>query len=168
MKKIFLARALATACVMLGATAQAGSIGKSIAVTVTLAPKCTIATIADLAFPPYLAFQSGGTSTSTPVVVNCTRGLGAGLTAEFDTNLPLASGDPASATPIGAGVVNGLLYQLFATSAPTSAGSAPTAPSTLGSPQVRTFTINGLMAGGQAGQVNIPVSPQVRTFTVNY
>ena len=165
MKKLLVPAAIAA---MLGiAPAQAAVVNGNFNVTVTLTSVCTMAAIGDLAFGTYVAFQ--GTvqnATSTTATLTCTRGL-TGITANFDTAAPGSTAAAAAATAVGAGVIQGLQYDITATPGAVTAGAAATA-SSIGSADTRPYTIAGSMPANQAGDPTQNASPQVRTLTITY
>ena len=123
---------------------------------------CTAAAIPNLDFGVYTAFT--GASIPAPTssfAITCTRGLAA-PTFAFDVS--------------NYGVIAGLNYSLAAGSAITTTGTAATAVlGGVGTADVRTVTITGGMAGGQAGDCAggtatacAGVQTQVRTLTITY
>ena len=147
---------------------NAATVAQPFNVTVTLTSVCTMATIGDLAFGTYTAFQAGAqTATPTTATLTCTRGL-TGVTANFDTTAGIGStGAAAAATAVGAGVIAGLEYNITATPGTTTAGTAASSVS-IGTADSRPYTIAGTMPASQAGTSATGVQTQVRTLTVNY
>ena len=136
-------------------------------VTVTLTSVCTMAAITPLAFGTYTAFQAGiQTATPTTATLTCTRGL-TGVTANFDTAAPNSTAAAANTNAVGAGVIQGLQYDIVATAGSVTAGTAATA-SSIGTGDSRPYTISGTMPAAQAGDPAGNPSPQQRTLTVNY
>lgn len=166
MKKLLVPAAIAA---MLGAVApaQAATVAGNFNVTVTLTSVCTMAAIGDLAFGTYVAFQgTAQAATPTTATLTCTRGL-TGITANFDTAAPGSTAAAAAATAVGAGVIQGLQYDITATPGAVTAGAAATA-SSIGSADTRPYTIAGSMPANQAGDPTQNASPQVRTLTITY
>jgi len=153
----FQMKKLATAVIVVSAlfssipTAQAVNITPSptFNVTATLTAACTAGLIPDLAFGNYVAF--GGALTKTSIfTVSCTKGLAA----------------PTYAYDVNNGVVAGLNYTLTAPTQTVVLGTAAT-PGVGGTPDVYTVTIQGDIAGGQAGDSTAPTL-DIRTLTVTY
>lgn len=149
--------------------AQAASSGPhNFNVTVTLTSACTLgAAITDLAFGTYTAFQ-GAPLVATPVTANfsCTRGL-TGVTANFDTAAPGSTAQPAATNAVGAGVIQGLQYNITATPQTVVAGTAATA-SSIGTADTRPYQITGSIAANQAGDPTQNASPQQRQLTITF
>jgi len=166
MKKL-LVPAIAALLSFIAPASQAQTVSGNFNVTVTLTSVCTMAAIGDLAFGTYTAFQAGvQTATPTTATLSCTRGL-TGVTANFDTAAPGSTAAAAAATAVGAGVIQGLQYDITATPGAVTAGAAATA-SSIGGADTRPYTIAGTMPANQAGDPTQNASPQVRTLTVNY
>ena len=147
--------------------AQAAQATGNFNVTVTLTSVCTMAAITPLAFGTYTAFQGSiQTATNTTATLTCTRGL-AGVTANFDTAAPGSTAAAANTNAVGAGVIQGLQYDIVATAGAVTAGTAATAGS-IGTGDTRPYTISGTMPAGQAGDPTQNASPQQRTLMVNY
>ena len=92
------------------------------------------------------------------VTFQCTRGLPTPVAA-FDTTAP--------GTTTG-GVINGLQYTLTAPAgSKTTTGTAATAAS-IGSADVWTYTFDGTIPAGQAGDPTQTPGPVVRTLTITY
>ncbi len=168
MKKIFLLKAIAVACLFVPLASKAASPAiATFNVTVNLTPECRIVTpIAGLVFPTYTAF-GGAQTAGTSVTVFCTRGL-TPVNAGFDDDVGIgATGDPPSAASFigGAGVINGLQYTLLGSRVNTP-GAAATS-SFIGGGDQKVYTITGNIPAGQAGAVPFTGS-QTRTFRVTY
>ena len=149
--------------------AQAASSGPhNFDVTVTLTAACTLpAAITPLAFGTYTAFQGAAlVATPTTATFSCTRGL-TGITANFDSAAPDSTADPAATNAVGAGVIQGLQYDILATPQAVVAGTAATA-STIGTADTVPFQITGNMPANQAGDPTQNVSPQTRQLTINF
>lgn len=151
--------------------AQAQTSGPhSFNVTVTLTSACTLpVAITPLAFGTYTAFQGGiQTATPTAATFSCTRGLG-GITANFDTVAPGSTAAAAAATAVGAGVIQGLQYDITATPGTVTPGTAASA-SSIGTADTRVFDIAGTMPANQAGDPSATgnPSPQARTLTLTF
>jgi spore coat protein U-like protein len=174
MKKTYLMAAGFASMLALAPVAQAATVAGNFNVTVTLTSRCTIATISDLAFGTYTAFQVG-VQTATPVTatLSCTRGLlPAGITAAFDTVAAGSTAAPTATNAVGSGVLAGLLYNITATPGSVVAGSAAVAGplgvgGSIGTSDSRPFTISGTMPGAQAGDASAAAT-QVRTLTITY
>lgn len=148
--------------------AHAAAVNSTFAVSVSLSAICTASNSAatTLAFGTYTAFQVAPNTGSVALTFNCTRGLAA----------PTFSFDSASGSVTGGGVLAGLNYSLVATNAATTAGTAATAAAGgTGTADVRTVTVTGTMAGGQAGDCATStatactaVASHNRTLTVTY
>lgn len=160
----------------------ASPVTQNFTVTTAFAPTCIAynSSQPDLSFGTYTAFGVATTPTpSTTISFKCSRTLTPG-----NINLDTVSTD--STTSSGAlsatagGVVAGLRYTLaIAAPVKTFTGSAATA-STEGSADIYTYTVNGAMAGSQAGcnitsigantagDVNGCAATQTRTLTVAY
>lgn len=169
MKKLL--KALLTSVALIAAAipaTQAAGVSQPFNVTVTLTSVCTMATIGELAFGTYVAFQ-GSAQPATPsnATLTCTRGL-TGVTANFDTTTVIGStGALAAGTATGAGVIAGLQYTISATPGTTAPGTAASAGD-IGTPDTRPYAIAGSMLANQAGTAATGVQTQVRTLTVNY
>jgi len=146
--------------------AQAQTVSGNFNVTVTLTSACTVGAIGDLAFGTYTAF--GAAINATPVTANfsCTRGL-TGITANFDSTAPDSTAAAASTNAVGAGVIQGLQYDITATPQTVTAGTAATA-SSIGTADTVPFQITGTIAANQAGDPTQNASPQLRTLTINF
>lgn len=154
-------------CASMTSGAQAAQATGNFNVTVTLTSVCTMAAIGDLAFGTYTAFQVGAkTATPTTATLTCTRGL-TGVTANFDTAAPGSTAAAAATNAVGAGVIQGLQYDILATAGAVTAGTAATA-STIGTGDTRAYSITGNMPANQAGDPTQNATPQVRTLMVNY
>ncbi len=167
MKKLLISAATAALFGGLVPAAQAATVSGNFNVTVTLTSVCTIGAITDLAFGTYTAFQPGAqVATPTSATLSCTRGL-TGVTANFDTAAPGSTAAAAAANAVGAGVIQGLQYNITATPGAVTAGTAATAAS-IGTADTRPYAITGSMPALQAGDPTQNASPQVRTLTINY
>ncbi len=165
-KTIFMLAGLASMLAVVPA-AQAAAVTGNFNVTVSLTSVCTMATVNDLAFGSYTAYQSGAqVATPTTATLSCTRGL-TGFTAAFDT---AAAGSTAAATAtnaVGAGVLAGLQYDITATPGAVTGGTAATA-SSIGTSESHAYTISGTMPSSQAGVLSAGVQTQARTLTITY
>lgn len=167
MKKHLISAAVAATFGAAIPAAQAATVTQPFNVTVTLTSVCTMGAITDLAFGTYTAFQAGiQTATPTTATLTCTRGL-TGVTANFDTTAPGSTAAVAAANAVGAGVIQGLQYDITATPGAVVPGAAATA-SFIGGADTRPYSITGTMPANQAGDPTQNLSPQVRTLTVNY
>ena len=151
--------------------AQAAITPSDFIVSVTLAAQCKASnTGLTVNFGTYTAFEtSSKAAPSIGLTFNCTRGLGM-PSFVFDT----ANGNLDN----GNGVLAGLNYSLV-TSIGSSPGTSPTATAgSIGTPDVRTVTITGAMAAGQAGECsaagalasacNSAPQTHTRTLTITY
>jgi spore coat protein U-like protein len=148
-------------------TVQAATVSGNFNVTVNLTSICTMATVGDLAFGTYTAFQSSAqTATSTTATLTCTRGL-TGVTAAFDTAAPGSTAAATATNAVGAGVLSGLEYDILATAGSVTAGTAATA-SSIGTADSRPYVISGSMPANQAGATSTGIQTQARTLTITY
>ena len=168
MKKLLISAAMTTMFgAMVPAAQAATTVSQPFNVTVTLTSVCTMAAIGDLAFGTYVAFQPGiQTATPTTATLTCTRGL-TGVLAAFDTAAPGSTAAAAAANAVGAGVIQGLQYDITATPGAVVAGAAATA-SSIGGADTRPYSITGTMPANQAGNPAQNASPQQRTLTITY
>ena len=142
----YMTKTLASAFIIMSsmAAAQAATVNSSFAVSVSLNAICTASNSAatTLGFGSYTAFQTAANTASVALTFSCTRGLTA----------PTFSFDSANGSTDGHGLLAGLNYALAATNAATTSGTAATAVANgTGTADVRTVTVTGTMAGGQAG-----------------
>lgn len=152
MKKLILVTALGLASIATLPAHAAGTVDSTFNVKVNLAATCVINGAAgDLDFGTYTAFGSASTpAPTTSVSFKCTNGL-----------------TPASVTLDAINtVVKGLAYTLSVGAAVVTAGSAGDSV-TAATQDVRTYTVTGGMAAGQAGTGSGSGSV-VRTLTVAY
>lgn len=168
MKKLLMSASMAALFGAMVPPAQAATVSGNFNVTVTLTSVCTMATIGDLAFGTYVAFQAAAkTATATTATLTCTRGL-TGVTANFDTTAGIgATGATAAANAVGAGVISGLQYDITATAGTVVAGTAASSTS-IGTADSRPYSITGNMQALQAGTTSTGVQTQLRTLTVTY
>lgn len=171
LKKLVASTVVAVAMVAaLTPAAQAATVAGNFNVTVTLTSVCTMATIGDLAFGTYVAFQATAkTATATTATLTCTRGL-AGVIANFDTTAGIGSTGAAAATnAVGAGVISGLQYDITATAGVVVAGTAASSVS-IGTADSRPYSITGSMPALQPGTCTTTscAATQLRTLTVTY
>lgn len=154
--------------------ANAAVVASTFNVSVALTAICTATnlTAPTLGFGSYTAFQTAANTGSVGLTFQCTRGLTA-PTFSFDTT----GTDRTGTGVVGYGVLAGLNYSLAVTnSAITTAGTAATAASgSVGSADVRTVTVTGTMAAGQAGDCATSTAAacaatatHIRTLTVTY
>jgi len=147
--------------------ANAANVSGNFNVTVTLTSICTMATVGDLAFGTYTAFQtSAKTATNTTATLTCTRGL-TGVTAAFDTAAPGSTAAAAATNAVGAGVISGLQYDILATAGSVTSGTAATA-SSIGTADSRPYIISGSMPADQAGATSTGAQSQARTLIITY
>ena len=154
MHKITSVSFLAAALLGLSATsAMAGTTGpQSFNVTVALTSQCTVAVIPDLNFGTYTAFTVTPLTASTSVGLTCTRGVSGTMTPSLDAP---------------DGVVAGLNYAVAVGALTYTSGTAATANGTgapNGTPDTYSYSIDGSIAAGQAGDAGAPVT-EVRTIT---
>ncbi len=170
MKKFLTVGFVAISALFVLVPVQGATVAGTFNVTVSLTSKCTMASIGDLAFGTYTAFQGAAqTATATTATLTCTLGL-TGVTANFDTTPGIgATGAAAATNAVGAGVITGLQYDITATPGTTTAGTAATA-SSIGTADSSPYSITGSMAANQAGTCTTTTctGTQARTLTVNY
>ena len=159
MKKLLIPAALAAALALpVSALAATSTAQQTFNVTVTLTAVCsaTNASTPAIAFGTYTAFGAAinNVAVSPGLTFQCTRGLPT-PTAAFDN------------TNTAGGVVAGLQYTLSTPSgSKTTTGNTASASST-GSADVYTYTFNGSIAGGQAGDSTAPTT-DVRQLIISY
>jgi spore coat protein U-like protein len=155
-------------CLMLAnVNAHAATTSGNFNVTVTLTAACTIASISDLAFGTYTAFQGSAlNATPTTATLTCSRGL-TGVTANFDTVATGATAAAAATNAVGAGIIGGLQYDITATPGTVTTGTEATA-SSIGTADSRPYSITGSMPANQAGTTPGGAKTQQRTLTINY
>ena len=161
MKKLLISAATAAALAV-PAAALAATASSNFNVTATLTSVCSATNSGSptIAFGTYTAFGAaiGPITVSPGVTFQCTRGLPT-PTAAFDTTAP--------GTTTG-GVINGLQYTLTApVGSKTTTGTAATAAS-IGSADVYTYTFDGTIPAGQAGDPTQTPGPVTRTLTITY
>jgi hypothetical protein len=162
MKK-FLASTLAVSLFAIAApSAQAAALAPtSFNVTTNLTAACQIVTAPTpvLDFGAYTAFGSAANAAPTATIgLQCTRNLATPVLFAFDGGT-------------GYGVIAGLNYNVTASSATTTAGAAATAVAGgVGGPDMRTVTLTGSMAAGQAGDCAGAscAATVTRTLTITY
>ncbi|PKO61701.1 MAG: hypothetical protein CVU24_07435 [Betaproteobacteria bacterium HGW-Betaproteobacteria-18] len=162
MKK-FVISAVAAALLSALPVVQATTVTSDFNVSVSLTAICTAnnSGVTTLGFGEYIAFGAQKTG-SVDLTFNCTRGLAA----------PTFSFDGAGAY----GVLSGLNYSLSAVNQANATGTDASATSGgVGTADVRTVRVSGVMAGGQAGTcvgadaaACAPVASHTRTLTVTY
>jgi Spore Coat Protein U domain len=165
MKKL-LASTIAVALLAMSVSAvQAATLGPAtFNVTASLSAACSITSVGTptIAFGTYTAFQATALNATSPITIQCTRSLAA----------PTFAFDGAT----GYGVLAGLNYNVTAASAITTVGTAATAVAGgIGTADVRTITLTGSMAAGQAGTCAgatatacAATQTAVRTITITY
>ena len=170
MKKLSL---LAAALVLASAGASAATnVDSTFNVSVTFTSSCSASVTNDIAFT-YTAFQTTAATGSTNTVFTCSRGM----TPTFmfdDTTADVQTGSAAagSGTLSAEGVIKGLRYRLTAAVPAATAGTAAKAGAagavgTNGTADTYSFTINGSIPAGQAGDAAGSAS-QLRTLTLIY
>ena len=164
MKKLVLAMALASVAA-LPFSAQAATAAGPFSVTVAFTPSCTVtAGVSAIAFTyTALALGVGPTNLSAPIVLSCSRGIGATATAAY--------GETGFAGGL-IGVTN-LRYLLSVPVKTNTAGTAATglAAGTVGTPDSVSFTFNGtLLQQAGAGAAAAPVinATDARTLVVTF
>jgi len=148
--KKFAISAIAAASLFTAATStQAASVTSTFTVGITLTSLCSVSTPANLTFA-YTAFQIPAATASSPFTVTCVNGL------------------PFSVAVSGAAVTDdavGLAYSLLVT--PPAGGGTGTGAS-------QAYSIDGTIAGGQAGTctaascTNAAATNNLKTITVTY
>lgn len=143
MKKLALATALAS-ITLLPLAAQAAAVNGPFTVTVAFTPSCTVTAGASTIAFTYTAFAAtvGPTTLSAPIVLTCSRGIGANATVAYDAG--------GAAGLIGA---SNLRYTLSTPISKTNlAGTAATgtAAGTIGTADSVSFTFNATLPS-QAG-----------------
>lgn len=139
-KQLLVSAATAAAFVSALPTAQAVDVTSNFNVTVALTAVCRISTAPGAVAFTYAAFGAAANA-STPYAVECTNGLG--YTMALDT-------------PVGGETVGGLNYSLSLSAAGGTGSGAP-----------QPYTVNGTMAGGQAGDTTASAT-QGRVLTITY
>ena len=164
MKKLVLAMALASTAV-LPFSAQAATVAGPFSVTVAFTPSCTVTAGASAIAFTYTAFAAavGPTNLSAPIVLSCSRGIGATATAAYGEG-------GAAAGLIG---VTNLRYTLSVPAKTNTAGTAATgtAAGTVGTADNVSFTFNGtLLQQAGAGAAAAPVinATDARTLVVSF
>jgi hypothetical protein len=157
MKKLLIPAALAASLAIPASALAATTAQQTFNVTVALTAVCSSTTSGTpaVAFGTYTAFGAAinNVAVSPGITFQCTRGLPT-PTAAFDTGT-------------AAGVVGGLQYTLSAPSgSKTTTGTAASSSST-GSADVYTYTFNGSIAGGQAGDTTASTT-DVRQLIISY
>jgi hypothetical protein len=162
MKK-FLASTLTASLFAITATStQAATLGPAnFNVTTNLTSACQIVAAATpvLDFGTYTAFGSATTPAPTATIgLECTRNLATPVSFTFDGGTSY-------------GVIAGLNYNVTASSVTTTPGTAATpALGGVGTPDLRTITLTGDMAAGQAGDCATATcaATVTRTLTITY
>ena len=150
------------------APAQAANVGSGFNVSVNLTSTCVINVAATaLDFGVYTAFGAAATpAPTTAVTFKCTQGFGP-TAVQFDTVPALSTASAAGATATGGGVISGLLYSLSVAAPVTTGGAAATNAAGAGA-DIKTYTVTGGMAAGQAGSGAGGAASQARTLTITY
>ena len=135
-------------------------------VTVTLTSQCQVTnnSTQTVAFGTYIAFQ-GAVQTASTATLNfrCTRGYSPVSTAFDVVNAP-------DSTALGVGVIQGLQYTLTNTPVLSVAGT-PASSATIGTGDIRGYTIGGTMPADQAGTcatASCGPTTQVRALIVTF
>ncbi len=161
MKKFLVSTIAASLFAIAVPSAQAATLAPTnFNVTTNLTSACQIiAGTPALNFGTYTAFGAATTPSPTATIgVECTRNLATPVSFAFDGGT-------------GYGVIAGLNYNVTASSATTTAGTAATAVAGgVGSPDLRTITLTGDMAAGQAGDCAGAscAATVTRTLTITY
>jgi hypothetical protein len=171
MKK-FLTSALGAAILAAVPAVQATTVTSNFDVSVSLTAICTAnnSGATTLAFGEYIAFGAEKTG-SVDLNFTCTRGLAA-PTFSFDST----DAARAATGTVAYGVLSGLNYSLSAANQANATGTAASATSGgVGSADVRTVRVSGVMAAGQAGTCAgadaaacAATASHTRTLTVTY
>ena len=134
---------------------------------VTLISQCRIKTGAStlLDFGSYTAFQTSDQNATLNVDFECTRGFSAAPQVEFDSGADKTTSATGS-TATGEGVIAGLKYSLSVSAGTKTAGN-PATTSSIGTPDVYRYIVNGSITALQAGDTSSP-STQVRNLKITY
>lgn len=152
---------------LLTAPAQAATVGSGFNVTVNLTSTCVVnlpATTLD--FGAYTAFGASAPTPTATVTFKCTQGFSPSA-VQFDTVPALSTASAAGASATGGGVIAGLLYGLSVAAPSNTAGAAATTTAGAGA-DIKTYTVTGSMAAGQAGSGAGGAATQARTLTITY
>lgn len=164
MQKINYAAIAAFTIFSVAMPAWAASIDNQFKVSVSLSSQCKAVSSGTktLDFGTYTAFQADPiTSAGITIQFECTRGF-APSSVDFDV---------VNGTAIGGGVLAGLNYDLEASAAVVTAGtSATSAAASIGTADIRTYTVTGTIAADQAGAGTTATAPasHTRTLIVTY
>jgi spore coat protein U-like protein len=150
-EKVFMRKFMFKTLIAVGALAavtsvvQAGTTTNNFNVTVTLTSQCKVTNDSTQAvdFGTYVAFQAASqsqTGTGAALTFRCTRGY-APISTAFDVT---------NGTAVGVGVLQGLQYTLTNTPVANAPGDAASV-TTIGTGDVRGYTITGSMPADQAG-----------------
>ena len=161
-------KALATALILASFTPvlQAATTTNNFNVTVTLTSQCLVTnnSTQTVAFGTYIAFQAGVQTASTATLnFRCTRGYSPVSTAFDVVNTP-------DSTALGVGVIQGLQYTLTNTPVLSVAGT-PASSTTIGTGDIRGYTIGGSMPADQAGTcatASCGPTTQIRALIVTF
>lgn len=143
---------------------QAATTTNNFNITVTLTSQCLVTNNATqtVAFGTYVAFQGGAQTASTATLnFRCTRGYSPISTA-FDV--------APDSTAAGVGVIQGLQYTLTNTPVLSVAGT-PASSTTIGTGDIRGYTVTGSMPADQAGAcatASCGPTTQVRSLIVTF
>ena len=164
-----LLKALAAASIVsLAPAANALVTNNNFTVSVTLNSKCeqTNTGVSAVNFGSYDAFRTTDltANATSSLQFRCTRGFSP-TSIEFDTTNGTTSAPGATAQAHG--VLAGLQYQLNAAAAVTTAGTAATA-SSIGSGDVVSYAVSGIMFANQAGTNTAGVASHIRTLIVTF
>ena len=161
-------KALAAALILASITPmlQAATTTNNFNVTVTLTSQCQVTnnSTQTVAFGTYIAFQ-GAVQTASTATLNfrCTRGYSPVSTAFDVVNAP-------DSTTTGIGVIQGLQYTLTNTPVLSVAGT-PASSTTIGTGDIRGYTLGGSMPADQAGTCAVAScgpTTQVRALIVTF
>lgn len=165
MKKLALIAALASAIVV-PLSANAATVPAAFNVTVAFTPSCTVVASANAIAFTYTAFGAAQTvAVNNPIVLNCSRGIGALATAGY------GEGGAASGL-IG---TSNLRYTLSAPAKTNTAGTPATgvAAGIIGTADSVSFTFSGTLPQQAGGGVTVNPSPVInatdaRTLVVTF
>ena len=150
MKKLVASTITTAALITTAMPAQAAFVSSTFNVDITLTSACSVGTPANLTFS-YTALQVAAATATSPFSVTCATGLPYTVTV---------SGSPVTDDAVG------LAYTLAIT--------APVASPGVGTGAAQNYSVDGSIAGGQAGTcitascVNTAATNKTKTITVTY
>lgn len=148
-------------------SAQAATVAGPFSVTVAFTPSCTVAAGASVIAFTYTAFTAavGPITLSAPIVLSCSRGIGALATAAYGEG-------GAAAGLIGTSNLRYTLGVIGKTPTPGTAATG-TAVGNIGTADNVSFTFNGTLLSQAGGGVSVNPSPVInatdaRTLVVTF